>query len=140
MLQHNSNVVSKEHQELVNTLAKALESKEGITITHVAIQGTPEYFDEKYKKLPTPPEYDKRIPDLQGDKEGVTHIGEAEIDPDDDNVEDQLKAFSSWVMKEGEIPIPLHIIVPKEKEDDIIEKIKQAGLNDKLNKKIFVWS
>jgi hypothetical protein len=39
------------HQRLLNSLAKAMENQ-GITITHVDIDETPEYFDEKYRKSP----------------------------------------------------------------------------------------
>jgi len=133
-------MVSKEHQELINNLANALESKEGVTITHVAIQGTPEHFDDKFKQLPEPPEYDKRVPDLQGNSEGIIHLGEAELDPNDDNVEVQLKTFSSFVMEETKTPIPLHVIIPKNKKEDMRNKIKEIGLGDELDKTIFVWA
>lgn len=67
-------MTSEAHQRLLNSLAKTME-KQGITITHMNIDGTPEYFDEKYRKLPIPKERDGYIPDLEGMKGALRHLG-----------------------------------------------------------------
>ena len=134
-------MASKEHQILVNSLAQALEDKEGITITHVDIDNDPQYFDEKYKNLSTPPKHGDHIPDLQGKKDGMIHLGEAEIDLNDSNVDAQLKGLSNRVMKGADTPVPFHIIVPKSLKDDLYKKLGELGLNDKVKSgQIHVWS
>lgn len=132
---------SEQHQLLVNALALALEKQRGITITAIDIDGDPQFFDQKYRNLPTPADHDG-IPDLQGDDDnGIIHLGEAEIDVNDSNVEKQLKAFSNRVMKGTDISISLHVIVPKEIREDMESKIHQIGLGDKLDDgRITVWS
>ncbi len=47
-------MASEEHQKLLNSLARVLEKKESVTITHLDIDGMPKCFDEKYRNLPTP--------------------------------------------------------------------------------------
>lgn len=134
-------MTSEQHQRLVNSLAKALEEQKGITIEFVDIDGTPQFFNDKYKKLETPPQHGDYIPDLQGKKDGIIHLGEAEIDLNDDNVDGQLKTFSNLVMKGTNTPVQFHIIVPKEIKNDLYDKIAKLGLNDKLKSgQITVWS
>lgn len=133
-------MASEEHQILVNALAKALEEQRGVTITHVDIDGDSQFFDEKYRELPTPGDHGG-MPDLQGkDTKGLLHLGEAEIDIDDENVEAQLKAFSNRVMNGTETKVPLHVIVPNGLRDQMENKIREIGLGDKLRTQIFVWS
>ena len=87
-----------------------------MTITAIDIDGDPQFFDQKYRDLPTPNDHNG-TPDLQGkDNNGVIHLGEAEIDVNDSNVEEQLKAFSSRTMKGTNTPVPLHVIVQKKLE------------------------
>jgi len=133
-------MVSSEHQKMLNKLATALE-KEGVTITHLDIDNMPEHFDEKYKNLPTPAEIEGHIPDLNGIKNNLIHLGESKIDIyGDENIDSQLKIFSNNVMKEGNKPVPLHIIVPKSKENDLRKKISELDLNHKLKSgQIMIW-
>lgn len=136
-------MASEEHQILVNSLAKALETQKGVTITHIDIDGTPEFFDDKYKNLETPPEHgdDKRIPDIQGVKDGVIHLGEAELDLNDENVDSQLKTFSGLQMTKTGIAVPFHIIVPKNLEKDLHQKISDLGLDSKVKTgQLTVWT
>ena len=136
-------MASEEHQRLVNSLAKALETQRSVTITHVDIDGTPEFFDDKYKDLETPEKHgnDGLTPDIQGIKDGVIHLGEAEIDLNDENVDSQLKTFSDlYVTKTGAI-VPFHIVVPKQLEKDLYQKISDLGLNPKLKTgQLNVWT
>lgn len=130
---------SKEHQKLLNGLAKGLEKK-GTTITHIDISGTPEFFDEKYRELPTPMERDGHIPDLEGTKDGLKQLGEAKIDINNDsNIDSQLKVFANSEMK-GK-PVPLHVVVPENLKDDLKKKFKELQLYDKYeNGQIHIWS
>ncbi len=134
-------MASEQHQLLVNNLALALEEKRGITITGIDIDGDAQIFDSKYRNLSAPSDHGG-IPDLEGeDSSGTTHLGEAEIDVNDSNVEQQLKTFSNRVMNGTKTPVPLHVIVPKELREDMVSKIREIGLGDKLDDgRISVWS
>src|SRR5256885_8240990 len=95
------------HQKLLNSLAKSMESF-GVTITHLDIDGTPEYFDEKYRKLPEPKERDGYKPDLEGMRGALRHLGEAKITINDEFTS-QIRAFTSLEMNGKEIPF--HVAV-----------------------------
>ncbi|MGI0069651.1 MAG: hypothetical protein ACREAN_05275, partial [Nitrosopumilaceae archaeon] len=104
-------MVSEEHQKLLNSLAKALEA-EGVIITHIDIANTPEFFDEKYRNLPKPKERDGHIPDMEGMKGALRHLGEVKTSiKGDPKIDSQLKSFTNREMNGKEIP--LHIAVPK---------------------------
>ena len=130
---------SEEHQKLLNSLANTLESQ-GITITHIDIDGTPELFDEKYRELPSPTERDGHVPDLEGMKGALRHFGEAKTRvKDDPNIDSQLRAFTDRVMNGKEIP--LHIVVPKEVKKEMERRLYKLGLYDKYQKgSIKIWS
>lgn len=67
---------SEEHQRLVNALARGLEQKKGVEITHVDKGSTPRLFDEKYRRLPEPYTISEKVPDLLGkDQRATVHIG-----------------------------------------------------------------
>jgi hypothetical protein len=127
------------HQKLLNSLAKSMEDF-GITITHLDIGGTPEYFDEKYRKLPAPKERDGYKPDLEGTKGVLRHLGEAKIKiKDDENLVSQFRAFTSLEMNDKEIP--LHIAVPKSLKKDLEKKLYKLDLYKKYkNGTIKIWA
>lgn len=132
-------MASEAHQRLLNSLARALE-KNGVEITHLDIDGGPRFFDEKYKNLPTPTEREGHIPDLEGKRDGLRHLGEAKIAIEgDDNLESQFKVFSSRQMNDR--PIPFHIVVPKSLRKDIEQKLYEIGLKEKWESgRISIWS
>lgn len=132
-------MTSEEHQKMLNSLANALESQ-GIRITHIDISGTPEFFDEKYRNLPRPIERDGQIPDLEGMKGALRHLGEVKTSiKDDPNIDAQLKAFTSREMNGKDIP--LHIVVPKEFRRQLEAKLYKRGLYDKYkNGLIKIWA
>lgn len=134
-------MVSKEHQRLVNLLARELEKHQGIKITAIDISGTPEHFEERYKSLPPPSGYNGSIPDLEGtDASGTYHLGEAKTDMNAENLDDQLKRFSNLKMKKTNTPVPLHIVVPESIRSQMKSRIRNIGLGDKLvNRRISVW-
>jgi hypothetical protein len=127
------------HQKLLNSLAKAME-QQGITITHLDIDGTPEYFDEQYRKLPVPKEKDGHIPDLEGIKGALRHLGEAKIKiKDDENLDSQFRAFTNLEMNGKEIPF--HIAVPKSIKKGAEKKLYKLGLYDKYKRStIKIWA
>ena len=127
------------HQKLLNSLAKSMEEL-GITVTHLDIDGTPEYFDEKYRKLPIPKERDGYKPDLEGMKGALKHLGEAKIKiNDDENLASQIKAFTSLEMNGKEIP--LHVAVPKSLKKDLEKKLYKLDLYKKYkNGAIKIWA
>jgi hypothetical protein len=127
------------HQRLLNSLAKSMEDF-GIIITHLDIDGTPEYFDEKYRKLPTPKVRGRYKPDLEGMKGALRHLGEAKIKiKDDENIASQIRAFTNLEMNDKEIP--LHIAVPKSLKKDLEKKLYKLDLYKKYkNGTIKIWA
>ena len=126
------------HQRLLNSLAKSMEDF-GIIITHLDIDETPEYFDEKYRKLPPPKERDGHKPDLEGMKGVLRHLGEAKITLNDENITSQFRAFTSLEMNGKEIP--LHIAVPKSLKKDLEKKLYKLDLYKKYkNGTIKIWA
>lgn len=134
-------MVSAEHQKLVNGLARGLEDQ-GIRITAIDMVGTPEYFDQKYHKLPKPSDYSGSIPDLEGvDANDTVNLGEAETDMEAENLNDQLKNFSNRVMTQTKVLVPLHVVVPSRIKSQMESRIRELGLGDKLDRKeICIWS
>ncbi len=133
-------MASEAHQKLLNSLARALE-KDGVEITHLDIDGDPQFFDQKYRNLPTPTERNGHVPDLEGVRNGLRHLGEAKKAIEgDDNLESQFETFSSRQMKD-ETPIPFHIAVPKNLKGEMEQKLRDIGLGEKLkNGRITIWS
>lgn len=134
-------MVSEEHQRLVNGLARGLEGR-GIEITAIDIDGTPQYFEERYRSLPTPKDRNGSIPDLVGkDANGVNQLGEAKTDMEAENLNDQLKRFSNREMTKTNASVPLHIVVPSRIKDQMASRIRELGLGDKLDRgEIRIWS
>jgi len=132
-------MASEAHQKLLNSLAKSMEEF-GITITHLDIDGTPEYFDEKYRKLPTPKEREGYKPDLEGMKGALRHLGEAKIKiKDDENLISQFRAFTQLEMNGNEIP--LHIAVSKSMKKELEKKLYKLDLYKKYKKgTIKIWA
>ena len=132
-------MASQAHQKLLNSLAKSMEDF-GITITHLDLDGTPELFDEKYRKLSAPKERDGYKPDLEGMKGVLRHLGEAKIKiKDDENLASQFRAFTNLEMNGKEIP--LHIAVPKSLKKDLEKMLYKLDLYIKYKKgTIKIWA
>lgn len=121
-------------------MAGALERK-GIRITAIDMADTPGYFDQKYHGLDKPRDYSGSIPDLEGrDANGTIHLGEAETDMAAENLDSQLINFSQWTMTTTRAQVPLHVIVPPDIRDQMISRIRNIGLGDRLGVNIHVWS
>ena len=117
-----SAMATKEHQQLVNKLSNILENQ-GVVITHIDIAGDPQYFDKKYRDLPTPIWYDKHSPDLQGTMNGQIHLGEAEITINNSSVDEHLMTFANVINEQTSEPVFFHVIVPKVLEKELYEKV-----------------
>jgi hypothetical protein len=132
-------MTSVEHQKMLNSLATALESQ-GITVTHIDIAEMPECFDERYRNLPRPKERDGHVPDLEGMKGALRHLGEVKITiKGDPNINAQLRAFTDREMNGKEIP--LHIAVPKELKKELEKKLYKLGLYEKCKKgTVRIWA
>ena len=130
-------MVSPEHQRLVNSLARRLESKL-IRIQAIHMAGTTQYFDQQYRRLPRPGKYGGSIPDLVGvDVIGKIHLGEAETNVYAENTRVQLINFSKWVTSNAGV---LHVIVPLNMKPQMISRIQRIGLGNRLGVSIRVWS
>jgi hypothetical protein len=129
----------EEHQKLLNSLANILES-EGITITHIDLADTPELFEEKYRKLPKPSGRDGHVPDLEGMKGALRHLGEVKTSiKNDPNLDSQLTAFTGREMNGKEIP--LHIAVPQPLKKELENRLYKLRLYDKYKKgTIRIWA
>lgn len=132
-------MILEEHQKLLNSLAKTLEF-EGITITHIDIGYTPELFEERYRKLPKPSDRDGHVPDLEGMKGALRHLGEVKASiKNDPNLDSQLKAFTGREMNGREIP--LHIAVPPPLKKELEKRLYKLRLYEKYKKgTIRVWA
>ena len=135
-------MISEKHQRLVNELAQLLENEKIVRIVAIDIAGTPQYFDQKYRSLPEPSDCDGIIPDLKGvDTNHTVHLGEAETDMEEENLDIQLQRLSNKTMTDTTIPLPLHVIVPQRLRSEMESRIRSIGLGNKLmNGRITVWS
>ena len=135
-------MVSTEHQQLVNALARVLDQQKGITIETIDIGGTPELFDQKYRGLPAPHSYEGSIPDLEGrDTNGTICLGEAETDMGAENLNKQLKTFSGCTMNQTGASVPLHVIVPRHIRQAMEYRIRSLGLGHMLDDgRVTVWA
>ena len=98
-------MLSREHQILLNALATGLKQKYGVNVTHLVTGGKRELFSAKYRNLRNPRPRNGMTPDLRGvDRQGVTHLGEAETEVSGSRTESQLRAFSSRRMRKTNIP------------------------------------
>ena len=133
-------MASARHQNLVNWLANALDSR-GIQITAIDIDGAPEHFEQKFQNLPAPGQHGDSVPDLEGkDSNGVLHLGEAEVDMRAENLDSQLKQLSNRVMTNSNVPVPLHVVVPDNLKARMEAHIRNIGLGDRLaSGRIRVW-
>ena len=135
-------MTSTEHQRLVNVLARELKRRyPGIVITGIDMRGTPKMFDVEYRNLPPPKTHNGRVPDLEGMHAGVKHLGEAETDMSAENLNDQLRAFSSRTRNDPMTHVLLHVIVPENIRSQMeahIDNLK-PGSRFGVDRQIGVW-
>lgn len=118
---------SEEHQELVKALIKALKG-ERFTITHAADM-SPQY--------PEPSKVGRHEPDIRAiNDQGLVAYGEAKTCEDlgNERTKEQFEDFSNRVMTSGKSKgkdVPLHIIIPKQCEDELWTLLKDLGLSSK---------
>ena len=114
-------MASKEHQEIVQGLINHFKKK-GLTIICAAYEG----YDECEKR-------GRHEPDVVAkDSSGLHYIGEAETcdSLDDTDTEEQFEDFSNMQMKDSEKDVPFYIGIPKSCEQELLDKLKELGIED----------
>lgn len=124
---------SPQHQKLVVALVDFFRNKFGFTILSAAL---PNYS--------SPSKHGRHEPDIVArDSKGVLHIAEAKASYGDilsDTTKEQFLDFSSRIMTETKIAVPFHIIVYKEDEPSLINRLNQIGLGALIGNRIKIWT
>jgi len=123
---------SLRHQKLVAALVNHFRTKLGYTIVSASINGHTE-----------PDERGRHEPDIVAkDSRGVLHLAEAKVGDDifSETAKEQFIDFSSRIMTGSNIPVPFHIVVYKEDEPTLINRLNQLGLGGLIGNKITIWT
>jgi hypothetical protein len=118
---------SPEHRKLVKVLIDYL-SKQGFGVTCAAYEG--------YNKCEP---MDERVPDVMGrNAQQLVAIGEAKTcdDLENERTDDQFRIFSNRKMISGNASgqaVPFYIGVPKTCVEQLQDRLKALGLNQKTN-------
>jgi len=102
--------------------------KLGYTILNASYEG----YDE-------PEAHGRHEPDIVArDSDEILHLAEAKLGEDlsSSTTEEQFLDFSNRVMPETDIPIPFHIIVYAGDKQNLIDKLRQLGLEQKIDDRI----
>jgi hypothetical protein len=122
---------SDEHQRLVKALMDLFE-KDGLKIVEAAYEG----YSEPIKQGRHEPDI------LARNSDGLLVVGEAKRCDDLNSARsrEQFHDFSNRVMPKGKLEgttVPFHVITPKKCKAEIWEVLRELGLSDKKN--IRVW-
>lgn len=123
---------SLRHQKLVAALIEYFRTKLGYTILSASHNG---YVD--------PDQHGRHEPDIVAkDSKGVLHLAEAKVGDDifSDTAKEQFLDFSSRVMTGTNTPVPFHIVVYKEDEPVLINRLNQLGLGGLIGNRIIIWT
>jgi len=123
---------SPRHQRLVAALLTHFKTKLGYTIISASINGHPE-----------PDKHGRHEPDIVAkDSRGVLHLAEAKVGDDifSETAKEQFLDFSNRVMTDSNIPVPFHIIVYKEEEPALMNRLNQLGLGSLVGNRITIWT
>lgn len=123
---------SLQHQKLVAALIEHFKTKLGYTIISASING----YGEPIKQGRHEPDIIAR------DSRDILHLAEAKIGDDifSDITKEQFLDFSSRIMTASNTPVPFHIIVYKEDESLVINRLNQLGLGGLIGDKITIWT
>lgn len=124
---------STDHQRLVGTLINHFKNNLGLTILSAE---TKDY-------LVKPGAHGRHAPDIvAADSSGTINIGEAKVGEDiiSSESEEQYLDFSNRIMPVSNLPVPFHIIVYKQDENLLIEKLIRLGLGLLIGKRIKIWT
>lgn len=124
---------SPEHQKLVLSLINYFKVNLGFRILAAAHSG-----------FVQPDNYGRHAPDIVAmDGNNVIHLAEAKANYEDiysQNAEEEFFDFSNRVMIDTRVPVTLHIVVYKENEQDLLNKLKQIGLSPLVGSRIKIWT
>lgn len=123
------------HHLLLNALANELEDI-GVQVTHLARKDMLEPFDVQYQDLEEPTAKGGKIPDLQGQRWGSTHIGAVYTSAADLRTVPDLGTFVSHVVRNPSVA--LHVAVPFEHRNWVTEAILRMAEPQTCHR-IWVW-
>lgn len=126
-------MASDEHQKLIAALINYFVTKLGFKILSAAYQG--------YSQ---PDKHGRHAPDIIAiDKNGILQLAEAKANYEDiysETAAEEFVDFSNRIMTNGGAAVPLHIVVYKENEPDLIKRLTQLGLSPLIAQKIKIWT
>lgn len=124
---------SPEHQKLIGALINYFKNTLSFKILGAV-----------YNDYPRPTEHGGHIPDIVAiDNNGLLHIAEAKANYEDiysKNTAEQFKTFSNRIMISNGLPVPFHIIVYKEDEQNLINRLVELNLGGYIGNKIKIWT
>lgn len=123
---------SPRHQKLVAALVEHFRTKLGYTIVNASVNGHAE-----------PDKHGRHEPDIVAkDVRGVLHLGEAKVGDDilSETAREQFLDFSSRIMTGSNTPVPFHIVVYKEDEPALMNRLNQLGLGGLVGNRITIWT
>jgi len=124
---------SPQHQKLISALVGHFRTTLGFTILSAALTN-----------FTAPTKHGRHEPDIIArDVNGVLQIAEAKANYDDifsDTAKEQFIDFSNRVMSNTNTPVPFHIIVYKEDEPNLINRLNQLGLGTLVGNRIKIWT
>ena len=123
---------SLQHQKLVAALLGHFKTKLGYIILSASINGHTE-----------PDKHGRHEPDIVAkDSRGVLHLAEAKVGNDilSETATEQFLDFSNRVIIGTNMPVQFHIIVYKEDEPALINRLNQLGLGGLIGNRITIWT
>ncbi|MCX5709055.1 MAG: hypothetical protein NTY14_08850 [Candidatus Omnitrophica bacterium] len=123
---------SPEHQNLIAALINHFKTKLNFEILSADLPG--------YSK---PGEHGRHSPDLVArDQHGVIQIGEAKVGDDifSQTTKEEFVDFSNRIMTESRMPVPFHVVVYKQDEQNLIKQLNDLGLSGLIGNKIKIWT
>ena len=124
---------SPQHQKLVAALVDHFRSKLGLTILSAALPN-----------FNAPVAHGRHEPDIIArDSSGVLHLAEAKASYDDifsEKAKEQFIDFSNRTMTGTNTIVPFHIVVYKEDEPHLLNRLNQLGLGTLVGNRIKIWT
>jgi len=123
---------SLRHQKLVMALLEHFKTKLGYTV-----------FKASHNGYAEPDMHGRHEPDIVArDSKGVLHLGEAKVGDDiiSETAKEQFLDFSNRIMTGTNTPVIFDIIVYKEDEPNLINRLNQLGLGGLIGSRIIIWT
>lgn len=125
-------IPSDEHQQLVAALIKHFRDNLGYEI-----------LGAEYPGFTSPAAHGRHAPDIVAkDKNGVLHLAEAKLIDDfsSERTKEQFIDFSNRIMKGTNIPVIFDVITYKQHEPNLIAKLNELGLGNRISSRIKIWT